>query len=522
MFFSRNFSKMNFMKQFCILVFVLACVFPHKLAAQQITYSEFNNEDNRDMSFEILGKMNDTYIIYKSIRWKHVLAFYDKDMRIKKSMRLSFVPDKTFNIDFITYPDHFYMIYQYQRNNVVHCMGVNMDADGKKLSEPVLMDTTKLGVLADNKIYSTIYSQDKQKIMVYKMQQKNQQFTLVTKLFDSNLQMIDSTRMVTDYDERKDAYTDVFLTNEGNFVLAKLSLTNYRKKITDLTVISKKPGEKEFTSKPISFESKYFDDIKIKIDNLNKHYIINSLYYDKQGGSITGLFTTILDSKDVEIKKIAFTVFPDSLRNRVSDGLYKSAFDNLVIQQAIVKKDGGFILTTEDNYAQERSGPPIGSWDRYNYMYNSPYTTNTDFYYSNPSYNGFYRPLGSFNGAQNTRYYYDNILVLSFDSSMAMQWSTVIPKKQSDDDNDNFLSYSTMNVGSEIHFIYVEEDRNKQVISNLGIFPDGQVKRYATLKSREAGFEFMPRLAKQVGYREIIVPCVYRTNIAFAKVNFFE
>ena len=510
------------MKQFGIFLFVLAFIVPGKIAAQQITYSEFNGEDNRDMNFEILGKMNDNYVIYKNIRWKHVLAFYNKDMRIEKSMRLTFVPDRTFNIDFVTYPDYFFMIYQFQRNNVVHCMGVKMGPDGKKIGEPIELDTTKLGVLADNKIYSTVYSQDKQKIMVYKMQQKNQQFTIVTKLFDTNLLMLDSTRMVSPYDEKRDAYSDLYVTNEGNFVFARLALTNYRRKISGIEIITRKPGTKDFITKPLSFENKFFDEIKIKVDNFNKHYIINSLYYDKQGGNVSGLFTSVLNINDAEIKKIAFNYFQDTLRSRISDGLYKSAFDNLVIQQAIVKKDGGFILTAEDNYSQERSGPSNSSWDRYNYLYNSPYTTNTDFYYSNPSYNGFYRPLNNFNNAQNVRYYYDNILVLSFDSSMAIQWSNILPKKQADDDNDNFLSYSLMNVGSEIHFIYVEEDRNKQIISNQSIFPDGQIKRYPTLKSREAGFEFMPRLSKQVGYRELIIPCVYRTNIAFAKVDFFE
>ena len=123
---------------------------------------------------------------------------------------------------------------------------------------------------------------------------------------------------------------------------------------------------------------------------------------------------------------------------------------------------------------------------------------------------------------QNVRFYYDNIMLLSLNNDMDLQWTSIIPKKQSDDENDNFLSFCTMNVGSEIHFIFVEEDRNKQVISNHSVLPDGQVKRYPTLKSREAGFEFMPRLAKQVGYRELIIPCVYRTNIAFAKVVFFE
>ncbi|CAN5727267.1 hypothetical protein BH11BAC4_BH11BAC4_09940 [soil metagenome] len=510
------------MKQFGIFLFLLALMVPGKLAAQQITYSEFNGEDNRDMNFEILGKMNDTYIIYKNIRWKHVLAFYDKDMKIQKSVRLTFVPDKTFNIDFITYADHFYMVYQYQRNNVIHCMGVKMGADGKKLSEPVQMDTTKLGILAENKIYNTVYSQDKQKIMVYKMQQKNQQFTVVAKLFDNNLTMIDSTRMVSPYDEKSDAYSDLYVTNEGNFMFAKIVLTNYRKKISGLDIITRKPGTNEYITKPISFENKYFDEIKIKVDNLNNHYIINSLYYDKQGGNVAGLFTAVLNINDIEVKKFAFNPFPNEMRSRISDGLYKSAFDNLVIQQAIVKKDGGFVLMAEDNYSQERSGPSNSSWDRYNYLYNSPYSTNTDYYYSNPSYNGFYRPLNSFNGAQNTRYYYDNILVLSLDSSMAIQWSNILPKKQTDDDSDNYLSYALMNVGSEIHFIYVEEDRNKQIISNQSVFPDGQIKRYPTLKSREAGFEFMPRKAKQVGFRELIIPCVYRANIAFAKVDFFE
>ncbi|MBP9098297.1 MAG: hypothetical protein KBF74_05740 [Ferruginibacter sp.] len=507
------------------VLFLLASFFmlPGSLTAQEITYSEFNNEDNRDIRFEILGKMDEHYIIYKNIRWKHVLAFYDKDMRIKKSLRLTFIPDKTFNIDFITYPGHFLMIYQYQKNNVIYCMGVKMGPDGKKIDEPVQLDSTKLGILSDNKIYSTIYSQDKQKILVYKMQRKNQQFTVATKLFDTSMQMLDSTRMVAAYDDRYDAYSDINLSNDGSFIFAKLSLINYRKKVNGMDIISHKPGAGDFVVKPLSFENKFFDEVKIKLDNLNRNCIITSLYYDKQGGNIKGLFAALIDLNDAEVKKMNFNEFHDTLRVKISDGQFRSAFDNLLIQQTIVKKDGGFILSTEDSYSQGRSGPSNSSWDRYNYLYSSPYTTNTDYYMTNPAYNnGFYRPLSSFNSMQNIRFYYDNIMLLSVNNDMVLQWSTIIPKKQADDDNDNFLSYCTMNVGSEIHFIFVEEDRNKQVISNHSVFPDGQLKRYPTLKSREAGFEFMPRLAKQVGYREMIIPCVYRTNIAFAKVIFFE
>lgn len=514
---------MMYSKHFRLLFLFFTLLSSGSLSAQEITYSEYNNEDNRDIRFEILGKMEDHYVIYKNIRWKHVLAFYDNDMRIKKSLRLAFVPDKTFNIDFVTYPGQFLLTYQYQKNNTIFCMGVKLGPDGKKLADPVLLDSTKLGMMADNKIYSTVYSQDKQRILVYKMQRKNQQFTVATKLFDTNLNMLDSARLVSAYDDRYDAYSDLHLGNDGSFIYAKLSLINFRKKVNGMDIISKKPGAADFVFKPMTFEDKYFDDIKIKIDNLNSNCIISSLYYDKQGGNIKGLFAALISMQDTEVKKMKFNEFHDTLRARITDGQFRSAFDNISIQQSIVKKDGGFMLTTEDNYTQGRTGASNSNWNRYNYLYNSPYTTNTDYYLTNPAFNnGFYRPLNSFNSMQNVRFYYDNIMLLSLNNDMDLQWSSIIPKKQSDDENDNFLSYCTMNVGSEIHFIFVEEDRNKQVISNHSVLPDGQVKRYPTLKSREAGFEFMPRLAKQVGYREMIIPCVYRTNIAFAKVVFFE
>jgi hypothetical protein len=71
----------------------------------------------------------------------------------------------------------------------------------------------------------------------------------------------------------------------------------------------------------------------------------------------------------------------------------------------------------------------------------------------------------------------------------------VLLKKQSDDDNDNYLSFGTMNVGAEINFLFIEKEKNSQIISNHSISPYGKLFRYPTLKSREAGYQFMPRLS---------------------------
>ena len=129
-----------------------------------------------------------------------------------------------------------------------------------------------------------------------------------------------------------------------------------------------------------------------------------------------------------------------------------------------------------------------------------------------------YRPLNSF-GSQSTRYYYSNILILSLDKTGKIDWSRVIHKDQFDDDNDNFLSYSTINSGGEIHFLFNDDKNKNQIIANHSISPAGVLTRNPTLKSQERGYEFMPRLSKQVSATQLIIPCVYRGYICFAKVD---
>ncbi len=499
-------------------IFILFFIIPLTISAQEITYSEYNNEDSRDINFEIIGKLNDSYIIYKNIRWKHMLAIYDNDMKFKRSIRLKFVPDKTFNIDFIPYNDHFYIIYQYQRSNIIYCKAIKMDTDGNKINEPVLIDTTQISLLADNKIYNTIYSQNKKRILIYKRPIKNQRITLATKLFDADLNLLDSSRIVADYDNRRDVYGDLNLDDEGNLFYVKETKGSLMTNIQSMDIIFRRQGINNFKTLSINLKNNYIDESFIKIDNNNKRFIVNAFFYTGQTGNIKGLFSAIIDANKMDTILSVFNDFPDSIRSKVnSDGQYKAAFDNFFIRQAIIKKDGGFILTTEDYYSQTRTNPN-NSWNRSNYLYNSIYYPSDDFYLANPSY-GNYRPAGSFNNWQDVRFYYDNILIISFDSKLNMEWNTIILKSQSDDENDIFLSFSTLNVGGEIHFFYNEGIR-RQIINNQSILPNGELKRYPTLKSREAGYEFMPRYAKQVGYREVIVPCVYRSNIAFAKVIF--
>lgn len=503
------------MKRIVLIVFSL-CVYQMNSYSQKITFSEYSKRDSRNMFFEILGKFDTSFLVYKGINRKHYITSYSNEMKITKTTQLDFIPEKTFNVDFIAYPASVFIIYQYEKNNIVYCKAAKVDAQAKTILEPILLDTTKIGFFNDNKIYSTVFSEDKQKILVYKRQVKNDNMTLVTKLFDVNLQMLDSTRQMMKYDDRKEEYSELYVGNDGNFIFAKETRRSYRDNSSQLNIILHKPGIDTFRNYSISLNDKYIDDIAIKIDNLNKHYLVNSFYHNKRQGNIEGLFTSLIDMTGEKPVKAVFNVFSDTLRNRMNgSGQNRFIFDNLDIRNTFVKKNGGFVLAAEDFYMETQIN---NIWNRRyfnSYMPGASY----DYYMTNPYYYG-YRPYSSLNNDQTVRYYYNDIVVLSLDSDLKLEWNSVINKKQYDVDDDNFMSFSNMNAGGEIHFLFIDKDRYRQIISDHSVFPDGKVKRYATLKSNETGYGFMPKLAKQVGARQMIIPYIYLGYVAFAKVDF--
>ncbi len=515
---NRNFkTKPVFMKRLLFAIFLLSFVLPFTTRAQQVIFSDYERQDGRDMDFEVIGKMNGNILVYKNIGWRHRLNVFDASMKTIETINLDFVQEKTFNMDFVTYPDHFYMIYQYQKKNIVYCMAAKMDANGHKVGDPIQLDTTQIPVMADNKIYSTISSDDKQQIMVFKIHKKNERYNLVSLLFNSQLELQRKSREVIPFNDRRDNFGDFVLDNEGNLAFTIATQAGYRENNNALQLITKSPTSDTVSWHKIDLSERYIDEVKLKVDNLNKRYLINSLYYKKSRGSIEGLFNYSWDKVNAKPASSGFTQLYDTLRNEAkNEGLLRFAFDDFLIRQVVVKKDGGYILTAEDFSSQNRGN--FGSpWNRWDY-FNSPYTYNSGYYYYSPY--GYYRPWNRFNNQQQSvRYYYANIIILGVDKNGQVQWSKVIPKDQFDDDEDRFMSFSLMNSGGELHFLF-NENGKYQVMADHSINTDGKLTRNPTLKSQEKGYQFMPVMAKQTGARQIIIPCSYRGFICFAKVDF--
>lgn len=507
---------MNLIRIF--IVALISLLAAGSLNAQKITYSEPEREDNRRTNFDIIGRVGQNILVFKNNRADYDISVYDNDMKLRQRVNLDGSDDRWINVDFIPYPDHVWMIYQYQRRNIVYCMGVKLDENAKPLADPIEIDTSRISWTTDNKIYNTIFSDDKERIMVFKINNRNRNnFLFTTMLFDASLNLQAKHNMTIPMEERNDYFTDFLLDNEGGMVFGK-----YTRKgndyITNLQVVTKATYARDFSILDLETGDRILDEVRVKVDNINKRYLFSAFFYKQRRGNIEGLFTVVYDKNTASVAKKVSATFSDELRAQAKgpDANLKLAFNDFFIRNMIMRRDGGFLLIAESMYTTSRGS----AFNRWNYMgWNNPWMNPMNYYYS-PFYSPWNSPWNRYGSGQATRYHAENILVISFDGNGNIEWSNVIPKSQFDDEGDALISHYIMNTGAELHFLFNQYERRTLLLSDQSIGPDGKITRYPTLKNLDRGYEFMPRFGKQIAARTVVMPTLYRNYITFAKIDF--
>jgi len=193
--------------------------------AQKIVYSENDKDDTRSMTFEIVGKVNGNFLIYKNNRAnRHLISVLNNEMKEIAVAEQDYVPasDRMINVDFFPYNDFCYMIYQYQKKNVIYCVAAKIDGNGYKVGDIKELDTTHIGFAANNKIYTVLSSEDKSKIIVFKINTRNRRsYALTTCLMNDKLDLIKRSSLLIPMEERNEYISDFQLDNEGDLVFCK-------------------------------------------------------------------------------------------------------------------------------------------------------------------------------------------------------------------------------------------------------------------------------------------------------------
>ncbi len=492
------------------------------LQAQRIHYSDVEKDDYRQMNFEIIGKVGGNINIYKNYRTRNDIAVYFNDMKLKSKTRLDFMPEHVLNVDFIAYPDFYYMVYQYQKRSVMYCAMVKMNGEGKMVTDPVVLDTSQLPLTNENKVYSLLNSDDKQKILIFKINKKNEKvFVITTLLYNSGMELQRRSELQMTGSAREDLFTDFLLDNDGDLIFGRCGRTGNRDYINHFDLVIKKAGEDSLQLNNFPLTDKTLDEIKIKPDNTNKHIIFSSFFYRQKKGNIDGLFSVVWDKNNRSV--ISETTFPfhDTLRldARSDNSSLKVAFNDYFIKHIIPTRDGGYAVLAELYYSTSRSS----GWNRYDYLYGNYSYMPFDYYYSpynSMSYNRYNDPWNRYGPGMATRHYAENIMIFYFNKDGNLNWSNTIRKSQFDDNTDMYISYQIFNTGNEVRFLYNTLERRERMLTSVTANAGGQINRDPTLRNLDKGYEFMPRFGKQVGLKEIVLPCMYKNYICFAKLDF--
>ena len=118
-------------------------------------------------------------------------------------------------------------------------------------------------------------------------------------------------------------------------------------------------------------------------------------------------------------------------------------------------------------------------------------------------------------------YHYNDIMALSYDKDGARNWSSFIPKEQySQEDNGLFSSYALLNTGGTIAFLFNDFNVAHSRIQLATLAPDGKTEIHSFTAEGNDYPDWMPRNAKQVAGRVLVVPCLHKKQMCFARVMF--
>jgi len=181
--------------------------------------------------------------------------------------------------------------------------------------------------------------------------------------------------------------------------------------------------------------------------------------------------------------------------------------DQYDLHDLVMRSDGGVVLVGEQYYVRTHT-----------------YTTYTN---GVPTYHSY------------TSYHYGDIIAVNVSPAGVIEWSAILPKRQSTQGQGIFyFSYSLAVVGDALYVLYNDDPKNidfkmpgtprvlsgteSSIIMVNQIDGSGKVTRYPIFSSFGADLSFWPNVSEQVSPHDLILFAKRKRDQQFVRVTFSE
>jgi hypothetical protein len=532
------------------------------VAAQSYVMSGIQKTDKDQMQYEVLGKVDGRYWIYKNNEGISTIAQYNDQMQLVQQNDLVFLPKKLNALEFITKSNRVFAFYQFQAATTVYAMVAELDEKGQLVGTPVLVDTAeKIRPGSNTKVFNLIESQDRSKLLFFSVNTTNAASIKVkTMALSTPFAMLNEAKISINAQNKKSQLSDFALDNKGNlFCLRNAEQPNAAPVVSLLYMAA---DGSEVIETPILNNSLVLDDIRLKINNANGTVIVNSFYATEKKGNIEGMYTFIWDIATKQNSISNASRFTDALRDAVTDKRnLKNAFDHFYFDQVQPNADGSFTIIAEAaNTSSNRN-----AFSRWDFFWGGPFYNPFIFNYWNRPF-GFYpwgrfgwggwgmmgpwgwggmgmmgpwgwggmggwgimgpwgwnswmmNPFASF-GYPSVTYTAGKVAILNFDAKANIQSIKTIDKQQSDVNVDQFIGYGQINNTDGTNFLFYQKSKGVKQLVHQQLSASGTIVKGNPIMINEKQVEWMPRSLKQVGEKEAILPYQSKGKLGFAKIT---
>jgi hypothetical protein len=486
------------MKALILSLYIALFVFFAPLVqAQKVVYTDYAPYDVRTSNLSIVGKVNGVLYTFRSYGKEYFLDAYNDEMGKTATIVLDFFPEKIYNVRFIPFEDKMLVLYQSQEGTRIIQYAAMLNDKGMLQKTPLKIDekrTSFFGVAGDKEFFSSAVSENRNHIMVYSAHHKNRTLEFSGYWLDATLMKVTKKVKLNYKANEIVASNDGIMSNTGQFFLPVFTLIGSRNFSDEYTILSVTKEEGVFRKSTLNIGENYLEYPFQKIDNTNGKIHFASFYSTKKNGNNEGVAAATFDINGLNFATPNFIPFDDDMRGESGAKRRERALNDFKINQLVIKNDGGFVVAAEETYI----------------------TTQSNFMPAMGFYSFYYTPVMS----QSIReYHYNDILLLSYNSNNQKEWHTFLRKEQySQEDAGMFSSYSLMNTGGGLGFLFNDFDARRSRIQLSSVSSEGKVN----IGYMDAGAaddpDWLPRLGKQVDSREIVVPCLRKKQLCFAKI----
>ena len=456
--------------------------------AQRVQFSEPVAFDFRASEFDMPGKLGDKLFVFRKDKELNVLDALDENMQRLASIVLDFMPEKAGNLNFVSDGKTLMLTYQQlRRSGEMLVYAAVLDDQARLIGGPMVIDS----VITRNERYRVAISPDKQRMVVYLQDRRNGTSVLRWTAIDRKMQVAGNYEQALPADG---LVKSIYLTNDGQWI--GLQGSGMEDQLSaNLNLLVCPLGGHTFSVLPANLEGRYIGDAMLRYNTHTGKAYVAGFSSSTSKGNIDGLYYGIALPTSGSWQKTAFMPF-DEVVKEGAGGNKKRAFNDYIFRELIITKDEGFLMAAEKYYTATRQMYASGMG-----MYP---------YYYNPYYN---RLLREFN--------YSDVMLLSCSAEGERKWSDFIRKDQTTlEDDGAFSGYGMMNTGDAIRFVFNNMESASTTLKVISVNPVGKMNTNLLDRDYTRYYDWLPRYGKQISARQMLVPCIYKGKLCFAKVDF--